>query len=266
MRTEGMKIKRSTGSRTSGLGLLVAVLFAAPALAATDAEVQTKIEARLAKARTADIQVQVENGAAHLRGTAQSLVEARAAERAARKEAKTVVNEVRVLPERRSEAELRKDAERAVLSYPYYEVFDAVGVEVADGVATLRGWVLQPWRSSGIEELVARVKGLRELRNEIQVQSASELDGRLRRELYARIYGNQLFETYARQTDKPVRIIVDRGRIILAGTVGSVVEQTVAGNIARSSLGFAVDNQVQVSGRRPVERKKPTITVADIDT
>lgn len=237
-----------------GLGLLVLAAAAAPAFAATDGEMRERIEARLGRAHldaSANLSVTVAGGVARLEGLATRLEDARRAEKEARKETRQVVNAIRVEPEHRSDVELRKDAEKAVLNYPRYEVWDAVGLDVAGGVATLRGWVLQPWRSSDIEERVARVAGLRGVKNEIQVQSFSSLDDRLRRELYARIYGNPLFETYASRFDKPVRIIVDRGRVTLAGTVGSAVEQAVVGHIARGTLAFAVDNQVRVEGERP---------------
>ena len=38
------------------------------------------------------------------------------------------------------------------------------------------------------------------------------------------------------------------GRVTLAGTVGSRVEQTAVGMIARGTLAFSVNNQVQVEG------------------
>jgi hypothetical protein len=56
----------------------------------------------------------------------------------------------------------------------------------------------------------------------------------------------------------PVRVYVDRGRVILAGTVGSAVEQVAAGMLARGTLAFTVNNQVKVEGDRvrEEERKK----------
>jgi len=247
-----MQIRRG---RLWAVGLL-GLALATPALAASDDELRERIEARLARAHldaSANVRVEVAGGVAHLSGLATRLEDARRAEREARREATQVVNDVRVEPERRGDGALRKDAETAVLRYPRYEVWDAVGVEVQDGVASLRGWVLQPWRSSEIEDRVAQVPGLRGVRNELQVQGFSSMDERLRRELYARIYGHPLFETYAGRFDKPVRIIVDRGRVVLAGTVGSAVEQAVVGHIALGTLAFAVDNQVQVEGQHPAD-------------
>jgi len=236
------------------MGILVcAVLLAAPALAATDVSIQARIRARLAQAKldaNTHVQVTVENGVARLSGTTPSLVDSRTAERLARKETKKVVNQVLVEPVFRSDKAILKDADSAVLSYPYYGVFDAVAVDVDKGAVTLRGWVLQPWYSSGIENLVARVAGVRALDNQIQVESATPLDWSLRRQIYNRIYHSLTFEQWAPLWDKPVRIVVNDGHVILAGQVLTLGERQVAGNVALGTLAFSVDNQVQIEAPR----------------
>ena len=83
----------------------------------------------------------------------------------------------------------------------------------------------------------------------------------MRRQIHARIYGDPLFERWAGLPDPPVRVYVNRGKVTLAGTVGSAVEQTMAGMLARQSLAFAVDNQVKVEGedaRKEDRKKDPT--------
>ena len=234
-------------------------LLAAPALAASDDEVQKRIEARLAKAgldQCAEIHIDVENGVVHLSGLALSVTDARAIEEAARKEAKDVVSQLSVFPEGRTDVAIRKDVEKAVLGYARYGVFDAVGVNVKGGVVTLQGWVLQPWRATDIEARVARVAGVRKIRNDIKAQPLSPMDDRLRHELYARIYGDPTFQRYADWANPPIRIIVDHGHVTLAGTVGSKVEQVMLGHIARGTLAFSVDNQVRLEGETPKEDTK----------
>lgn len=134
----------------------------------------------------------------------------------------------------------------AILRHPYYGVFDSVGARVEAGVVTLTGSVNQPWRKEELERRVARVDGVREVRNQIRVQPVSFNDDRLRAELYRRIYGNSLFARYATFADPPIRIIVENGHVTLTGIVNSEVERTVLGSIARGTLSFSVDNQVQV--------------------
>jgi osmotically-inducible protein OsmY len=235
---------RGGRGRTAVLVGLAASLLAAPAFAATDADVQRKIEKRLAKA-----------------GFAQRADILREAERLARKDAKSVVNLLRVVPEvPRSDKAIKGDAERAVLRWERYGPFDAVGIEVTDGVVRLTGWVDSPVKRGEIEERLARVDAIRDVHNDLRLQGFSGADVSLRREIHQKIYSDPLFERWAGLPDPPVRVFVYRGRVTLAGTVGSTVERTVAGLIARGTLAFTVDNQVQVEGdaARKEDRKKKT--------
>jgi osmotically-inducible protein OsmY len=259
-----MRARGGRGGRVALVGLAV-LLLAAPAFAASDAEVQRRVEKRLAKAgfdRRADIQVQVESGVVRLTGITVRYLDLREADRLARKEAKSVVNLLRVVPEvPRSDKEIREDAERAVLRWERYGPFDAVGIEVQEGTVRLTGWVESPFKRSEVEERLAHVDAVRDVLNDLHVQGFSQNDVSLRWQIHARIYSDPLFERWASLPDPPVRVYVNRGKVILAGTVGSAVEQTAAGLIARQTLAFAVDNQVKVEGekaRKEDRKKDPT--------
>jgi osmotically-inducible protein OsmY len=245
----------------------VCALLVAPARAAqepgtADAEVRRRIEQRLAKAgldHRADIQVRVVEGAVRLTGVAVSYADYREAERAARKEARSVDNQLHVVPEEpRTDKAIRADASHEVISWERYGAFDAVSVEVRQGVVVLQGWVDTPVKKDEIEERLAHVGGVRDVHNDLRLQGFSEGDRRLRVEIYARIYGDPMFERWAGVPDPPVRIFVSRGRITLAGLVGSQVEKVTAGNIARSSLAFSVNNQLRIESeeRRKQDSKK----------
>ena len=254
-------IGRLTTAAVVGLGFLLAT----PAFAASDADLQRRIEARLVKAGfelRADIEVEVESGVARLTGITLRYADLREAERLARKDVKSVVNLLRVVPEEpRSDKAIRTDAERAVLRWERYGPFDAVGIDVAEGVVRLTGWVETPSKRSEIEARLARVDAIRDVHNDLRVQGFSQGDVRLRSEIYAKIYGDPLFEQWAGRPDPPVRVFVARGRVTLAGTVGSQVEQVAAGMLARGTLAFTVSNQVKVEGedaREEDRKKEPT--------
>jgi len=256
---------RGGRGRVAALVGLAALSLAVPAFAASDAEVQRRVEKRLAKAgfdQRADIQVEVETGVVRLSGITVRYLDLREAERLARKEAKSVVNLLRVVPEApRSDKEIRADAERAVLRWERYGPFDAVGIDVEDGTVRLTGWVESPFKRAEVEERLARVEAVRDVLNDLRVQGFSQGDVRLRREIHAKIYSDPLFERWAGLPDPPVRVYVNRGKVTLAGTVGTTLEQTAAGLIARGSLAFAVDNQVKVEGddaRKEDRKKDPT--------
>jgi len=246
---------------TAVLVALAASILAAPAFAGSDTDLQRKIEKRLARAglpQRADIQVSVESGVARLSGITLRYLDLREAERLARKDAKSVVNLLHVVPEGpRSDKAIHADAERAVLRWERYGPFDAVGIEVTDGVVKLTGWVEDPWKRTQIEERLARVDAIRDVHNDLHVQGFSAGDVSLRREIHEKIYSDPLFERWAGFPDPPVRVFVDRGRVTLAGRVSSPVEQTAAGMIARGTLAFRVDNQLQVEGdAAPKEDRK----------
>jgi len=144
------------------------------------------------------------------------------------------------------DADIQSEVVDAVLGYVHYDVFDSVGASVEDGVVTLTGSVLQPWHKDDIQKRVARLEGVREVKNQIRVQPASIFDDRLRVQLYRQIYGPGMFERFASLANPPIHIIVENGNITLTGLVNSQVEKVALESIARGTLAFKVDNQVQV--------------------
>lgn len=248
--------------RTAGMALAAGLFLIVPALA-DDTGLRQRIESRLGKARLSDhgqIAVEVTNGVAVLHGFTTTVDAQRRAEKAARKETKTVDNRLRVVPVPREDTEIRDAVADSILGYVHYGVFDSVGVGVEDGVVTLQGSVRYPWRKDDIERRVARLDAVREIRNDIRVQPVSSFDDRLRLQLYRRIYGNGLFQRYASYVNPPIRIIVERGNITLTGVVNSQVEKAVLSSIARGLLAFRVDNQVQVESAIEKEPSDKTST------
>ena len=236
------------------------VVLGAGAAGADDAEVKRKVEERLAKAKVysaADVRVTVDQGTVTLDGVASRMDAAYDAERAARKESKAVVNNLRVIPDvERKDSEIRKDVENRILTYSWYTVYDSIGASVENGFVLLQGSVNQPYRKTDIEERIASIPGVKGMKSEIRVQGVSGFDDQLRRQLVRRIYGDERFVQYASWAHPPIRIIVDDGRVTLTGYVNSPVEQQVLGHIARATLAFAVDNQVKLESEKVIEPKK----------
>jgi hyperosmotically inducible protein len=251
-------MQRMTPGRigSMALGLTLVALVAAPTLA-DDAAIKRRIEERFARAgldEATEVEIVVEDEIVHLQGIALTLSAAQRAEHEARKVAKTVINEIRVFPENtRGDGAIRKDAEKAVYTYARYGVFDAVGVSVEEGVVTIQGFVNDSVRRREIERRVAGIDGVRDVHNDLRLQGTSPYDERLRLQLYARIYNDPLFSRYASWPEPPVRVFVDRGRVTLAGTVSSKVEQTRLGLIAGESLAFSVRNVVRLESEIPRE-------------
>jgi osmotically-inducible protein OsmY len=142
-----------------------------------------------------------------------------------------------------------EDLVNRVLTYPHYTVFDDVNFMLEDeGAVTLGGYVTMPFKKTELEERVGKVRGVRELKSQIQVLPVSPSDDRLREILFERIYGNDLFISYARQAHPPIHIIVDRGNVMLTGAVRSNVEKRQAESIVRSTFGvLQVTNRLTVN-------------------
>jgi hyperosmotically inducible protein len=245
--------------RAGGFALAAGLLVAAPVVA-DDAGVRRRIQARLDKTDLAEhgqVQVEVANGVAVLSGFTDTVAARREAEKAARKETKAVESRIRVVSAARPDGDLRESVAGAVLRSVHYGVFDSVGVGVEDGVVTLVGSVLRPWHRSDIEQRVARVPGVRDIRNEIRVQPVSSFDDRLRRQLHREIYGG-LLRQHAESASPPVRIVVENGRVTLSGVVNSRVERVMLESIARGTMAFRVSNEVQVESEIEKEPRRTT--------
>jgi osmotically-inducible protein OsmY len=239
------------------------LLMGAPALSADDADdavILRDIEARFEKenvAQDAQVEVTVSDGEVTLTGIATHLPASRLAEKLARDESSVVHNRIRVVIEEPvKDADIVEGIRSAILGYPRYEIFDYVEFGVTDGNVLLQGSVIHPWKKADIESRVARVVGIKAIENNIGVQSFSRFDSDLRRSLARRIYGDPRFVQYGARSHPPIRILVDRGHVTLAGWVSSPVEKAVLGNIALSSPSFGVTNELNVDTDVPAEDRK----------
>ena len=86
-----------------------------------------------------------------------------------------------------------------------------------DGVVTLTGKVTMPYKRTDIEKRVAKVDGVREVRNQIGVLPVSQFDDELRFRIARAIYSNSSFWNYAAMANPPIRVVVNRGRVTTAG-------------------------------------------------
>jgi hyperosmotically inducible periplasmic protein len=77
------------------------------------------------------------------------------------------------------------------------------------------------------------------------------VDARLRRTLFRAIYGYPALQKYALGVQKPIRIIVNMGRVDLDGVVDSEADKNLAGLRANSVPGiFSVTNNLQVESSK----------------
>jgi osmotically-inducible protein OsmY len=132
----------------------------------------------------------------------------------------------------------------------YGNVFNAIGLEVRDGVVTLSGNVRDyPARDSAIA-IAATTPGVKDVIDNIEVAPTSTVDDELRLRLYRAIYRQPSLQKYAIDPQKPIRIVVNNGRVTLYGVVDSAMDKQIAGTQANSVSGvFSVDNQLLVANQ-----------------
>jgi osmotically-inducible protein OsmY len=139
--------------------------------------------------------------------------------------------------EERKNLQVFNDISKAVTRYSQFTIFDSIDANVKDGVVTLTGRVTMPYKREDIEKRVAKIDGVREVRDQITVLPVSQFDDQLRYRIARAIYGNSNFWNYAIMADPPVHIVVEHSRVTLTGVVQSEVERTLARALANQQFG-----------------------------
>ncbi len=142
----------------------------------------------------------------------------------------------------RKDYQILKDSARAVEQYARFTVFDDVNLATRDGVVTLTGKVTMPFKRDDIGRRVAKVKGVKQVDNRLDVLPVSTFDDQLRYQIARAIYGNPNFWQYASMANPPIHIVVDRGRVTLTGVVQSDVDRMLAHSLATGLGAFSVTN------------------------
>jgi len=146
----------------------------------------------------------------------------------------------------RKDLQVFNDVSKAVTRYVHFTVFDSVDARVKDGVVTLTGRVTMPFKRDDIEKRVAKVDGVREVRDEISVLPVSQFDDQIRYRVARAIYTNPNFWNYAIVADPPIHVVVEHSRVTLTGTVQSEVDKALARSIATGQFGvMSVTNNLK---------------------
>ena len=152
---------------------------------------------------------------------------------------------VKSIAAERKDFQLLRDVAAAVDSYTQFTIFDDVDASVKDGVVTLTGKVLMPYKRDDIGRRVSRVDGVREVRNQIAVLPVSGFDDELRYRIARSIYGHSNFWNYAIMPNPPIHIVVEHGRVTLTGVVQNNVDRMLARSLATQFGAFSVTNALK---------------------
>lgn len=225
------------------------------AQAGNDSQLREEVRQSLGK-HFSGIDVQVSNGVVVLDGQVETLAEKLVAEKKVNK-IKNIISlsdKITVAAgERVNDAELQaKLAKALVYDRVGYgtTMFNAITLEVKNGVVTLGGMVVEPVDKDSAINLVSNTKGVQALVDNLKVAPLSDFDNRVRMQEARAVYGAAQLNRYALDPAKPIRIAVENGHVTLLGTVDSEADREVAGVRAKAVPGvFSVVNNLQVAGQ-----------------
>lgn len=253
-----MKFRNASTKPLTALVLGLSLSFV-PALAlhaqGNDASLQQDVQHELSGKRFAGVQVHVQDGVVTLTGQVNSLNDKLDAEKKAKKvHHADVRDEIEVTGgEHVSDQELRAKLSKALI---YDRVgygtttFNALTLQVHDGVVTVGGVVVEPADKDSAINLIKTTPGVRGLVDKIQVAPPSPMDDRIRLAEARAVYGAPQLNRYALNPAKPIRISVVNGHVTLVGVVDSQADKDVAGIRANGVPGvFSVTNDLQVAGQ-----------------
>ena len=146
----------------------------------------------------------------------------------------------------RKDLQVFNDISKAVTRYTHFTVFDNVDAAVKNGVVTLTGQVTMEFKKDDIARRVAKIDGVKQVRDQITVLPVSQFDDQLRYRVARAIYSNPNFWNYAIVADPPIHVVVEHSRVTLTGVVMSDVDRAVARSIATGQFGvMSVTNNLK---------------------
>jgi osmotically-inducible protein OsmY len=145
----------------------------------------------------------------------------------------------------RRDVRLADDIGRSITGYPQLTIFDDINATVDNGMVVLSGKVTMPFKRDDLGKRIAKIDGVRNVRNDIGVLPVSQFDDQLRYRVSRAIYGNPSFWNYAAMANPPIHIIVEGGHVTLAGVVNSNVERMLARSLATGLGELSVTNALK---------------------
>ncbi len=160
-----------------------------------------------------------------------------------------------------AEARLINEVRHKLVMLPYYNVFDNLEFSLNGRTVTLNGQVVQAVTKSGAENAVKHIEGVEKVVNKIEILPPSDMDNRIRREVYNSIYSFGPLFKYGNMAVPPIHIIVRNAHITLDGVVDSESDKNYAGVRASQVPGtFGVINNLRViksdNGKNEKNNKK----------
>jgi osmotically-inducible protein OsmY len=215
---------------------------------------------RLNKKEFRDVKVTVDQGIATLTGRVDLYGYKSAADKHVRKAkgVTSVHNLIEVAGPVISDQELQGKLQDK-LAYDrffYGNAFNAITISVVNGAVTLGGHAISYNARDSALALVSYYPGVKDMADEIAVDPVSQMDNRIRLQVFSSVYGYPTLNRYAIDPAKPIRISVQNGHVELYGMVDSQSDKDTAFIRANSVPGvFEVKNYLQVAAQ-PAKTQK----------
>lgn len=253
-----------TFKRSAVLGLALSISVLAPLQALTeeaskdaprrdDSQIRGDLLASLKSDRYSKVAVDVANGVVTLTGSVELYADKQQVSNKARhvKGTAAIKDQLQVaapqVPDEVLQRQLLRKIQYDRVGYGT-TAFNAISVEVRNGVAVLRGHAYGPVDKDSAVSLAAYMPGIRDVIDEIAVDPVSPMDDRIRIQVARSVYGSPSLNRYALDPVKPIRISVQNGRVTLYGAVDSQMDKDTAFLKANSVPGvFSVSNELEVT-------------------
>lgn len=146
-----------------------------------------------------------------------------------------------------SEIRIGKEVRHEIVMLPYLNVFDFINFKVDGPDVTLTGAVTNGAVRIDAEHAVKGIEGVQHVYDKVVLLPPSGTDQRIRLALFRSIYGYAPLQKYALPVVKPIRIIVNMGRVSLEGVVDNETDKNLVQIRANGVPGiFSVTNNLQV--------------------
>lgn len=222
----------------------------------SDAQLASAVKSELKSKNFQDVTVRVQDGTATLSGQVNLYAYKLEAIKKAKKTRgiKDVRDNIAVggltIPDNMLQRKLLQRIE--VDRVGYGQVFNAISVQVINGVVTLGGHALGPIAQQSAVSLTEFTPGVKEVVNQISIDPVSTFDDGVRIQVFRAIYRYPPLQRYAIVPSRPIRISVQNQRVTLYGIVDNEMDKQLA-----YTRAMQVPNVFQVTDDLVVANEKP---------
>ncbi len=147
------------------------------------------------------------------------------------------------------EQKIAKEVRHELLMLPYYSLFDDLEYTVQGRTVTLSGSVTSGHAAtkSTAENVVKHIEGVDKVIDNIRILPPSPMDNEIREKVFRTLVNTGSLSQYFWEAAPSIHIIVENGRVTLAGFVNSENDKNMA-NIAVNGVSgvFQVTNNLRV--------------------